>query len=121
MGDGFMAVFSSVRRVIACAMDIQRGLYQYNQSNADRQLKVRIGINVGETIKEEEDFFGSAVVRAARIMAEASGGQILVSDLFRQLAGSSINVHFIDHGGATLKGFAEEEHLFEVDWQASGQ
>ena len=64
MGDGFMVVFSSARRVVACAMDIQRSLHEYNQRNADRQLKVRIGINVGETIKEEEDFFGSAVVRA---------------------------------------------------------
>ena len=120
MGDGFMIVFSSARRVIACAMDIQRSLHEHNQRNADRQLKVRIGINVGETIKEEEDFFGSAVVRAARVMAEASGGQILVSDLFRKLAGSSISVPFVDHGCMLLKGFAEEEHLFEVDWQASG-
>ena len=42
------------------------------RKNADRQLKVRIGINVGEAIKEDSDFFGTAVVVAARIMAEAS-------------------------------------------------
>ena len=47
MGDGFMVVFSSTRKVSACAVDIQRSLQRFNQENADRQLNVRIGINVG--------------------------------------------------------------------------
>jgi class 3 adenylate cyclase len=119
MGDGFMVVFYSTRRAVTCALDIQRDLQDFNQRNPDRQLKVRIGINVGETIKEEEDYFGSAVVLAARIMAEASGGQILVSDLVRKVAGSMSNFQYIDYGCRKLKGFAEEEHLYEVDWRAS--
>lgn len=52
-------------------MDIQRGLSEHNQRQADRQLKVRMGINVSETIKEGEDFFGTAVVLAARVMDQA--------------------------------------------------
>ena len=121
MGDGFMVVFSSARRAVACAVDVQRSLYEFNQENADHQLKVRIGINVGETIKEEEEFFGSAVVLAARVMAEAAGEQILVSDLFRKLAGSASGAQFVDYGWEQLKGFAEEEHLYEVDWRGSGR
>ncbi len=118
LGDGFMMVFSSARRAAACAMDIQRGLREFNRKHADRQLKVRIGINVGETIQEDEDFFGSAVVLAARITARASGGQILVSDLFRKLAGNTSSFGYVDRGWEHLKGFAEEEHLYEVDWHA---
>jgi class 3 adenylate cyclase len=70
-------------------------------------------------IKEEDDYFGSAVVMAARIMDESAGGQILVSELVRQVAdGSSNSEHdYTDFGRRTLKGFDEEEHIFEVLWQ----
>ena len=78
----------------------------------DRQLKVSIGINIGETIKEEEDFFGSAVVLAARIMNLAIGGQILVSDLFRKLAGTTSGFQYIDYGWKQLK--AEDEMSFAI-------
>ena len=84
-------------------------------------LKVRIGLNLGEVIKEEEDYFGSAVVIAARIIDVSAGGQILVSDLLRQVAqGPSNSEHeYLDFGRRTLKGFDEEEQIFEVLWQTS--
>ena len=84
-------------------------------------LKVRIGLNLGEVIKEEEDYFGSAVVIAARIIDVSTGGQILVSDLLRQVAqGPSNSEHeYLDFGRRTLKGFDEEEQIFEVLWQTS--
>ena len=121
MGDGFMIVFSSARKAVACAVDVQQSLEEFNEQHADQPLKVRIGINVGETVKEDEDFFGSAVVLAAGIMAQASGTQILVSDLFRKLAGSTSNFQYVEYGWKQLKGFAEEERLYEVDWRSSGR
>lgn len=80
---------------------------------------MRIGINVGETIKEE-DFFGSAVVLSARIMDSAIRSQILVSDLFRKMAANTSNLQYVDQGLKQLKGFTEEEHVYEVDWRAAG-
>ena len=64
-------------------------------------------------IKEEEDYFGSAVVMAARIMDECKGGQILVSDLLRQVAEGPSNTEHqdSDFGRRTLKGFEDEEQL----------
>lgn len=72
-------------------------------------------------IKEEEDYFGSAVVMAARIMDESKGGQILVSDLLRQVAeGPSNTEHqYSDFGRRTLKGFEDEEQTYEVLWQTT--
>ena len=72
-------------------------------------------------IKEEEDYFGSAVVMAARIMDESKGGQILVSDLLRQMAeGPSNTEHqYSDFGRRTLKGFEDEEQIYEVLWQTT--
>ena len=121
MGDGFMIAFYSARKAVSCAVDIQRDLQEFNRENPERQLKVRVGLNLGEVIKEEKDYFGSAVVIAARIMDESSGGQILVSDLFRQVAdGPSNSEHeYSDFGRRTLKGSEEEEQIFEVLWQAT--
>ena len=120
-GDGFMIAFYSARKAVTCAVEIQKEIQAFNLQNPDRQLKVRIGLNLGEVIKEEDDYFGSAVVMAARIMDESTGGQILVSDLLRQVAaGPSNSEHeYSDFGLRTLKGFDEEEHIFEVLWETS--
>ena len=120
-GDGFMIAFYSARKAVNCAVEIQRELQGFNRQNPDTQLKVRIGLNLGDVIKEDEDYFGSAVVMAARIMDESAGGQILVSDLLRQVAnGPSNSEHkYSDFGRRTLKGFEEEEHIFEVLWETS--
>ena len=120
-GDGFMIAFYSAKKAVTCAVEIQRELQEFNLQNPDRQLKVRIGLNLGEVIKEDEDYFGSAVVIAARIMDESVGGQILVSDLLRQVAdGPSNSEHeYADFGRRTLKGFNDEEQIFEVLWKTS--
>ncbi len=95
----------------------------FNVDNPDRQLKARIGLNLDEVIKEEDDYFGSAVVMAARIMDESAGGQILVFELFRQVAnGPSNSEHeYIEFGRRTLKAFDEEEYIFEVLWRENKQ
>ena len=122
-GDGFMIAFYSARKAVTCAVEIQKEIQGFNLQNPDRQLKVRIGLNLGEVIKEDEDYFGSAVVMAARIMDESTGGQILVSDLLRQVAaGPSNSEHeYSDFGLRTLKGFDDKEHIFEVLWETSSR
>lgn len=70
-------------------------------------------------LKEDQDFFGSAVVVAVRIMALATGRQILVSGLFRKLAGTTgSRFRYLDRGWTHLKGFATKEHLYEIDWRS---
>ena len=122
-GDGFMIAFYSARKAVSCAVEIQKELEEFNRQNPDRQLKVRIGVNLGEVIKEEDDYFGTAVVVAARIMNEAAGGQILVSDLLRKVASGHANAEheYSDLGWRTLKGFDDEEHIIEVVWRTSTQ
>ncbi len=122
-GDGFMIAFYSARKAVSCAVEIQKELQEFNRQNPDRQLKVRIGVNLGEVIKEEDDYFGTAVVVAARIMDEAAGGQILVSDLLRKVASGQANTghEYSDLGRRTLKGFDDEEQIFEVIWRTSTQ
>ena len=77
---------------------------------------MRIGINTGEPIVERGDLYGTPVIVASRITDLAGGGQILVSDVVRQLAASK-GFTFHHLGKAQLEGIAEPVRVFEVDWQ----
>ena len=79
-------------------------------------LAVHIGLNAGEPVAEESDLFGTAVQLARRVCDEASGGEILVSDVVRQLAAGK-DFLFATRGVARLKGFDEPVRLFEVRWR----
>jgi class 3 adenylate cyclase len=110
-GDGFMASFGSAVRAVECAIALQRAF----ESEPDG-LRVRIGLNAGEPIAEDGDLFGTAVTMAARVQAQAAGGEILVSDVVRQLvAGKGFS--FADRGEFVLKGFTDAVRLHEVRWQ----
>lgn len=116
-GDGFMVAFSDVVGALACAMDIQRAIGEHNREQPGQQFQVRMGLNCGRTIKEEEDFFGSAVVVAARIAALAKGGQILASETVRGLAGTSPGIRYLHHGRHRLKGLAGSYDTWSVPWR----
>ena len=115
MGDGFMASFSSATRALECAIAIQRAFAQHNES-AQEAILVRIGLNAGEPIAEEEDLFGTAVIMAARIAAHGAGGQILASNVIRELVAGK-EFLFSDRGETALRGFEDPARLYEVRWQ----
>ena len=114
LGDGFMMAFGSARRALACAVAIQRALADRSLDLPD--IKVRIGVNTGEVVLQGDDLYGQAVHAAARIAAKARGGEILVSEIVKQLVGSTPDATFVDRGRYQLKGFPERSHLFEVVW-----
>jgi class 3 adenylate cyclase len=114
IGDGFMVAFTSTRRAVACAIAIQAAVARYNDERPDARLRLRVGLNVGEVIEEGGHPFGAAVNGAARVAGEARGGEILVSEAVRQLAGTVLGVGFRDRGRFRLKGFPERWRLYEV-------
>ncbi len=84
--------------------------------SAGQPILIRVGINAGEPIAEDEDLFGTTVIAAARIGAQAHGGEILVADVVRQLvAGKGFS--FADRGEVLLRGFDDPIRLHEVRWQ----
>jgi class 3 adenylate cyclase len=121
LGDGFMATFSSATGALECAIAMQRAFAEYNaqvgaQSFQGRTtLHVRIGLNAGEPIAEEGDLFGTAVQVAARIAAQAEGGEILVANVVRELAAGK-GFLFADRGETVLRGFEDPVRLYEVRW-----
>ncbi|MDQ3944070.1 MAG: AAA family ATPase [Actinomycetota bacterium] len=119
LGDGFMVAFASVRRALACAISIQQGLEDRNAEAPGDEVRVRIGINTGEVVVEGDDMYGQAVNAAARIASRAKGGEILVSEIVRQLAGSGPEFTFADRGRYRLKGFPDRWHLYGVVYEAA--
>jgi adenylate cyclase len=111
-GDGIMASFSTASGAIECAVAIQRAVAERNDAN----LQVYIGLNAGEPVAEEQDLFGTAVQLARRLCDQAEAGQILASDVVRQLvAGKGFS--FADRGAVPLKGFEEPVRIFDVSWR----
>ena len=117
IGDSFMVAFASARKAVECAVAVQRALEEHNRRHPDQEVQVRIGLNTGEAIREEGDLFGSAVDAAARIIAKAEGGQILVSEVVRAVIGSAKDLQFVDRGRFRLRGFPERWRLYEVVWR----
>ncbi len=115
MGDGFMTSFSSATKALECAIAMQRAFAGHNES-AEEPIKVRVGLNAGEPIAEDDDLFGTAVNEAARITAAAKGGEILVANVVRELAKGK-DFLFADRGETSLRGFEDPVRLFEVRWQ----
>lgn len=117
LGDGFLVTFASGRRAVQCAVAIQRELAGYNREHPDAPILVRIGLHTGEVLKEGDELFGSAVILAARVMAKAGAGEILVSDLMRRLIQGTGEFPILDRGSFVLKGFPQRQRLYEVRWQ----
>jgi len=115
-GDGFMLAFSSARRALQCAIATQRSFEAYNTTHPDNQVLVRMGLHVGETIKEGDDFLGKAVHYAARIADQAAGGEILVSSLVKELTESAGDLKFANGRSVQLKGLSNAGHVFSVVW-----
>jgi adenylate cyclase len=97
---------------------MQRAFAEHNESAAE-PVRVRVGLNAGEPIAEDDDLYGTAVNLAARIAAEAEAGTILASDVVRQLVAGK-DFLFADRGETSLKGFEEPVRLYEVRWREEG-
>ena len=112
MGDGFMASFGSVTKAMDCAIALQRAFAAHD----GEPLHVRVGLNAGEPIEEDGDLFGSTVILASRIAAQASAGEILVPETVRGLLSGKSYV-YAERGETALKGFEDAVRLYEVRWR----
>jgi len=112
-GDGIMASFPSASRAITWALGVQTLVGARNQAEPENPVQVKVGINAGEPLAEDGDIFGTAVQMARRICDSAGPGQVLVSDVVRQLAAGK-GIEFRDMGRHGLKGFTEAVQLYEI-------
>jgi class 3 adenylate cyclase/pimeloyl-ACP methyl ester carboxylesterase len=106
-GDGVLATFDGPARAMRCAAAMRNGATRLG-------LRIRVGIHTGEVDLRGDDVGGIAVVIAARVVAHAGPGEILVSSAVPPLVVGS-GITFVDRGERELKGIPGTWGLFAVE------
>ncbi len=112
-GDSFVAVFARAGLAVEAALCAQRALTAEVWAGGP-VLRVRMGIHTGDAEERDGDYFGPPLNRAARIMAAANGGQIVLSALTAGLVSGVSEFEFHDLGLVLLKGVVEPVHVVGV-------
>jgi predicted ATPase/DNA-binding SARP family transcriptional activator len=113
-GDGFGAAFASHADAIRAAVEAQTALRAEPWPDGV-ELRVRMGLHTGATFERGGNYFGPPVNRAARVMGAAHGGQVLVSQVTRELVDEQrLGLRFIDLGRHRLRGLDAPEHLHQL-------
>ncbi len=109
-GDGFAAAFSTAEQAVAAAIGAQETLAEEDWGVPDG-VAVRIGIHTGQAVERGADYFGPTLNAAARLMAAAHGGQIVLSEQAHVLGGG---VPTIDLGEHRLRDISEAVRVHQV-------
>jgi predicted ATPase/class 3 adenylate cyclase len=114
-GDSFFVAFDSATKAVAAAAAAQLALANHEWP-AEHPVRVRMGLHTGEPSRAGDGYVGLDVHRAARIAAAGHGGQVLISDSTRVLAGRDLpdGVTVRDLGNHRLKDLAVPEHLHQL-------
>ena len=114
-GDGVLVEFASAVDATRCAIDIQGAMTERNVSvPAERRLELRVGVNVGDIIIEDDDIFGDGVNIAARLESIAEPGGVSISeDAWRQVQGK-VAARFVDAGMRSLKNMARPVRVYRL-------
>ena len=115
IGDGILAEFASVIDAVRCAVEVQRSMAEHN-ANApqDKRIEFRVGINFGELIIEDGDFWGDGVNIVARLEALAHPGGICVSGRVQEDTQGKLEIAFDDMGEQHLKNIARPVRVYRV-------
>lgn len=118
-GDGFMLSFDSARRAVMFAIDAQRDIATQRRADPGWDLSIRLGIHTGEAVRTADgDLFGRHVIIASRIADKASGGEILVSSLVRELTAGKVDLHYDLGRTVDLKGIGDQV-VHRVAWSSA--
>jgi adenylate cyclase len=112
-GDGLLVEFASVVDAVSCAVAIQRAMLAFNAGmHTDRQIVLRIGINVGDIIIDGDDVFGDGVNVAARLEALCEPGGVCISRYANEQVRDKLSLTFADLGEQTVKNIARAIGVF---------
>ena len=107
-GDGTLIEFPSAVDAVSHAVDVQRGMAERNKDlPGDQQIRLRLGINVGDIIIDEDDIYGDGVNVAARLEALAEPDGICLSARVYDYVRDRLDVAYDDLGELAVKNIAE--------------
>src|SRR3984893_1870941 len=114
-GDGLLVEFGSVVDAVRCAVDVQREMAVRNAGvPEERRIEFRMGINLGDIIKDQGDIYGAGVNVAARLEALAEPGGICVSRVVRDQVRDKLDFAFDDRGEQQVKNIVRPVRVFDV-------
>ena len=116
-GDGFLLAFADPAAALRCASGIQRAFARHNAKAQGEPIHVRIGLHTGTPIQEGDRFFGITVILAARIAAQAAGGEVLTSAALHERCAGDPDFHFGEPREAELKGLAGRHRMHPLLWR----
>ena len=102
-GDGVAAAFGRADMAVRAAIAAQRALRSEPWPDG-AELRVRMGMHTGEAHERDGDYFGPPVNLAARIMASASGGQVLVSEVTTSIVEPDAGLSWVELARSASKG-----------------
>lgn len=111
-GDGFMLAFADPTGALRCCVDVQRELARH--PDRWQNIKVRMGIHMGESVRRGDDLFGLNVAMAARIAGHADGGEILISEVVRDAVAHTDGIGVTSAEVVEFKGFSGTYEVFPV-------
>ncbi|QLL06425.1 adenylate/guanylate cyclase domain-containing protein [Mycobacterium vicinigordonae] len=114
-GDGFMVAFARAEQAVRCGLDVQHALAKDAKRRRHHEIRVRIGIHMGRSVRRGDDLFGRNVAMAARVAAQAVGGEILVSEPVRDAVSGCDDIAFDEGREVELKGFSGSYRLYAVE------
>ena len=114
-GDGLLVEFASVVDAVRCAVEVQQAIAGRNTSiEVDNRIDLRIGINLGDVIVEDDDLYGDGVNIASRIEALANPGGVLVSSTVHDHVRDRLPFVFEDLGEQQVKNIARPVRVYRV-------
>ena len=111
-GDGFMLAFANPEGALRCCVDVQRELTEH--PDRWQNIRVRMGIHMGSSVRRGDDLFGLNVAMAARIAGHADGGEILISDVVRESIAHADGLTVTDAEVVEFKGFSGTYEVYPV-------
>jgi class 3 adenylate cyclase len=114
-GDGFLLTFPSSRSAVLAGLGVRDEIGRYGVANPDSSLQLRIGVHAGEVARDGHDVFGVNVSTADRLSAAAEPGEVLVSGVVADLAGSSSDLCFGPGREIEISGRSQPIRVHRVD------
>ena len=114
-GDGVLVEFASAVDAVQHAVEVQRALAKRNEDvPSERRIELRIGINVGDIIVEDDDIYGDGVNIAARLEGLAEPGGICISGTVFDQVGKKLELPYDDIGPQVVKNISEPVRTYRV-------
>src|ERR1700737_4980235 len=114
-GDGLLVEFASPVEAVRCAGEIQKGMREREGSvPADQRIEIRVGINLGDVIIDEDDVYGDGVNIAARLEALADPGSVVISSAVFEHVRDRVTDVFEDLGDQKVKNIARTVRVYRL-------